>query len=67
MTIPAEALARVDARLRSLRPGEKAKLEVTLDAIKTLDGTLRVVAYIHPPKATGERYTLVLPPSEEGS
>lgn len=56
MTIPAEALARVDARLRSLKPGEVVKVELTLDAVRHADGKLRVVAHTN----LGEKDTLVV-------
>jgi hypothetical protein len=55
-TIPQEALDRVDARLRALRPGEGARVEIVLDARREKDGTLRVSADLD----LGEKFALVL-------
>lgn len=60
MTIPREALACVDARIRALRPGECKKLLVELNAVRHKDGTLRTVALVREPRDEGERFTLVL-------
>jgi hypothetical protein len=54
--IPQEVVERVDARLRALRPGQGARIEVVLDAIREKDGTLRVLADLD----LGERFALVL-------
>jgi hypothetical protein len=46
LTIPAEALARIEARLQSLRPGKGHKLAVQVNAYKHPDGTLSVDVYV---------------------
>lgn len=54
--IPPEALARVEARLLALCPGEGAHIEIVLDAVRSKDGTLRVSAEVD----LGEKFALVL-------
>lgn len=61
MVIPSEALARVDARIRALRPGECARVEVVLDAVRDRGGKVTHVAVVvRELREKGERFELTL-------
>lgn len=44
MTLPPEALARVERRLADLQPGEGAEIVIKIDAFRHKNGTLKVTA-----------------------